>query len=120
MPKPLTSLGKRLLHFRLRTLMIAVAVVALPLATWARIEARREQFRRASAYHRDQVVGAITVAIGPPGSYGVAAWSTKFRCRLSQAQVDLDMWHLGLSKKYEEAAERPWLPVAADPDPPGL
>ena len=50
--------------------------------------------------------------------YGFASITSGGK-HVSEKVVDQDMWHLGLSRKYERAAERPWLPVAPDPDPPG-
>lgn len=118
MPTRLIPLKWRPPRLRLRSLMIVVAVVALPLATWTRIEARREQFRRTAAFHRDEIVGGISIRGNGRLSIFPVAAKVEYQI-LSQTQVDLDMWHLELSEKYEQAAERPWLPVAPDPDPPG-
>jgi hypothetical protein len=96
--------------------MIAVAVASIPLAIWATIEARRVRFRRMAAYHESQVVSQIAIGIGGLG-YGILR-STPQGEPVDDAQAERDWWHLDLSRKYQKAAERPWMPVAPDPRPP--
>jgi hypothetical protein len=88
-------------RIRLRTLMIAVAVAALPLGLWAGIERRRAAFDRTAAYHVTQVVG-LTVGGRP----------------LTPSERRRDEWHYALFLKYREAAFRPWIPVGPDPPEP--
>ncbi len=113
----LIPFGRRLPRVRLRTLLIAVAVAALPLATWARIEARRVQFRSIAAQHRKKIIGLVCYR-GGWNIFPVAIIKGEYRI-LRESEVKLDTWHLRLSEKYARAAESPWMPVAPDPDPPG-
>jgi hypothetical protein len=104
-------------RFRLRTLMIAVAVVSIPLAVWATIEARRVRFLRAAAYHKSQIICIIAYSVGDGTGRGVFH-STPQGEIVSDARVAYDLWRVQLWMKYEKAAEHPWMPVAPDPPPP--
>src|SRR5262245_9148943 len=102
-------------RFRVRTLMLAVAVVAVAAGLWH----RSERFRRLAQYHQQANVwiildwGAVENAekegwnwVGTPPVKAVLP-------RPSKARI---LWHDALRLEYEGAARRPWLPV--EPDPP--
>jgi len=85
-------------RFRIRTLMIAVAVAGAALGAWIWIERRRTEFiERAAAHQRWVIVGCRVVP--------------RWALRKSD-------YHEALAGKYRAAARRPWLPVPPDPPPP--
>jgi hypothetical protein len=98
----------RLPRFRLRTLMIAVAVAAV--ATGGEVMRRRSVHSRKQArYYADLVRIAPMFHLSremPPEQ----AW------RYRQAQI---RWWQQMARKYERAARYPFLSVAPDPPPPG-
>ena len=89
----------RLPRFRLRTLMVAVAIAAVVLGTC--IE-RHRRFSRIAAHHRAEL--------------GKHLGRLK---RVSFRDDDPDMirleWRWGMMSKYERAARHPWLPRRARP-----
>ena len=84
-------------RFRLRTLLILVAVVAVGLGGVLWMDRRAHHFRRIATEYRDMAklleISAATGSrqFGPDAVY----------CR-------------ALQRKYEYAASHPWLPVAPD------
>jgi hypothetical protein len=84
----------RLPRFRVRTLMLLVVLVAVPLT----LLDRRARFLGLANRH-EGLIGP------PPGPYAKSA-------------SPRSGWHWELSNKYRRAAERPWLPVEPDPPPP--
>ena len=90
-------------RFRIRALMIAVALIAVGLE----LSERSTTFRRRATHHRNE---SFRAAFGP----GTHSRSLKVR-RLMRAK---DRWHSDLIEKYELAARYPWLPVAPDPPEP--
>jgi hypothetical protein len=86
-------------RFRLRALMVAVAIVAVLLGLWAGIERRRADFRRIARYHSYRNLGLLVDSRS-----------------LTPLELRRDEWHAALAKKYTRAARYPWLPV--EPDPP--
>ena len=71
--------------------MVAMAIAAAPL--W--LLERSARFRRIGAAHGAQVYDAPGAKLPP-------------RMR----------WHRDLARKYDHAADRPWLPVTPDPPAP--
>lgn len=106
-----------LLRFRIRTLMIAVAVAGVALGTF--IE-RRTRFLRRAEHHRSQIVAVDYSAPKYAGDCGVPIVDrTDGQGRvLSDQQLRRDDWHRGLAWKYSVAAGHPWLPVPPDPPQP--
>lgn len=107
----------RMPRFRIRTLMIAVAVVAVILcgARLAKIEQKRKAFRTRAAIHatygrsfRDAYEKRTAVAFEFPHG---PVFARTLALRLAWAE-----YHESLALKYEHAARYPWLPV--EPDPP--
>jgi len=107
----------RLPKFRLRTLMIAVAVVAALLGRWV-------NFRNRAHYHRQErervLVSdlefylACTAAQGDPESRPERARAA------AGPLIDFTNYHDAMSEKYDEAFRRPWLLVLNDPPAPPL
>ena len=101
-------------RFRLRTLLIVVALVALALvpATLAR---RRQRFEALAHHHREAAGGPFAVSlISPAGRAHL--YELAFRAGL--LSPERRQWHRDLTVKYERAARYPWLLVAPDPPPP--
>lgn len=106
----------RLSRFRLRTLMIAVALAAALLALGV-TAARSRTYRALAEYHaaeealclrlvRDYESGrARAINIGP-----------EEMARAADRLGRLATYHASLKRKYASAAARPW--VRAAPDPP--
>ena len=96
----------RLPRVRLRTLMIAVAVLCLTfggLAGLQRINQRMQRFRALARNHLHQeIVNRLTLQ-GSVAHGAAKAETEKYRM--------LSEYHHTLNLKYERAARRPWLPV---------
>lgn len=88
-------------RFRLRTLMIAVAVVAL-LAFGVTLIRNARRYRR-TAVHHAIVSRIIEIEAGRAPT---------------QSDRERAAYHSKLNDKYEHAASRPWLPLPPDPPPP--
>jgi hypothetical protein len=95
----------RLLRFRVRTLMIAVSVVAL--VVWGAMMGTRpyDYYGRARRYVLEERGWRESAANG------------RFRVEFCSQCVD---YFEELSRKYRRAMWRPWLPVAPDPHAPGF
>jgi hypothetical protein len=79
-------------RFRLRTLMVIVALVALALAAW--LEPRRREYRMWARFHADQ--------------------ERLFRRPVRGNPSAADM-HAEIKRTYLNAVARPWLTVSPDP-----
>jgi hypothetical protein len=93
----------RLPRFRLRALMLVIAVVVLLIGGVAELPRRRERFQRYASYHTWE---SIPSGPGYPESLDEAA-------RRGRSE-----WQAALAKKYRRAARHPWLPVWPDPPEP--
>ena len=95
----------RLPRFRVRTLMIAVSVVAL--VVWGAMMGTRpyDYYGRARRYVLEERGWRESAANG------------RFRVEFCSQCVD---YFEELSRKYRRAMWRPWLPVAPDPHAPGF
>lgn len=99
-------------RFRLRTLMLAVAIVAVALAAdvcyrrHAAFGLRAEQCRRgaSAAYMSEQAARLRNRFDHDP--------------RTTAAFFQRAEYYEALGAKYQRAARYPWLPVAPDPPPP--
>ena len=92
-------------RFRLRSLLITVAIAAVLLAAgvWGQ---RSGAYQRRAAYHRAQL------QIWPELPYFHAEqYSEDLKAMLRRRG-----WHEAMADKYERAARSPWLSV--EPDPP--
>jgi hypothetical protein len=103
----------RVPKFRLRTLMIAVAVLGIAFGSLAgllRIGQRTQRFRAVAREHRQrEIVNRLTVQ----GLVMQGAASPG----IERHRVLTD-YHKALNLKYEYAASHPWLPVSSDPPEP--
>lgn len=102
----------RLPHVRytVRRMMVVVLIVAIMLATHVTLQRRRVRFERLSHYHIQsiRIESFCSCAPSEPEESDV----------LSDKALRQALWHLKLSRKYGEAARRPWLPVSPDPPEP--
>ena len=99
----------RVPKFRIRTLMIAVAVLGIAfggLAGLRQMDQRRQRFR---ALARNHLVNRLTL-IGLAEHQAAKADTERYRMRAE--------YHLALNQKYQYAASHPWLPVSSDPPEP--
>jgi hypothetical protein len=104
-------------RFRLRTLMIAVVVVAI-LTAGAALMRRSAAFRRLAAHHETRMASWMSIHAEN------ANWAidTANPARASQARWAVEEawraieYHGSMRDKYERAARFPWL--AVEPDPP--
>jgi hypothetical protein len=109
-------------HLRVRTVMIAIALLAGLLGIAAGIERRVESFKRLAAYHY-QASAILIDHAGGPLLCGHGLTDVDFerifcsrgpdKCRAYKASC----YHSELADKYDMAAKHPWLPVSNDPPP---
>src|SRR5690242_6532202 len=95
-------------RFRLRTLMIAVAVAALLLA--AKLARERSVVYRERSFVAECFARAIDFSLAGAEMRGDAIAAAKHR--------EAQRYYLRLAAKYRRAARFPWLPVPPDPPPP--
>lgn len=103
-------------RFRIRTLMIAVAVAALFAGAGVGLLRRRSAFqRRAAVYARAaNEEGLVGMYIERRYHWGPAEPEKP----IIQAHYRRSDHYDALRAKYERAARRPWLPVPPDPPAP--
>jgi hypothetical protein len=120
--EPDYTLGMRLPRFRRRTLMIAIAVVALMLcwsdmtqrASWSNEMRRRAAIYRILAQEHENAASWTEWVDGGPETFP----DPEADERRKRAIAKRARYHLDLQRKYEYTADHPWLPVP--PDPPEL
>jgi hypothetical protein len=89
--------------YRMRSLLILVALLAVAWGVIRWMERRASDFRRLALDYRDSAkMGEIAFAVGNQHFGPFAVYQRK------------------LQRKYEYAAAHPWLPVRPDPPPPWL
>jgi hypothetical protein len=102
-------------RFRLRTLLIAVAVAGI-VSGLAALRQRRAHFLELAALHEraesEPRVISVHFREEVPVEERMKVW------RQINASDKRAKYHHLLRVKYECAAARPWLPVAPDPPPP--
>jgi hypothetical protein len=110
------------LHLRVRTVMIAIALLAGLLGTAAGIERRIESFKHLAAYHYqassvliDRAGGSLFCGTGLTDSdfERIFCGRGPDECLAYKASC----YHSELADKYQMAANNPWLPVSNDPPP---
>lgn len=89
----------KLPRFRIRTMMILIALCAIACLP-AVVAEREERFRRLMRYHKSRQFAVDDQPIPPP---------------ISRERAE---WHWRMEEKYRRAADRPWLPVKPDPPAP--
>jgi hypothetical protein len=108
----------RLPRFRIRTLMIAVAVVATMSWVAVRLRQRSERFYWESLSMEGRRI-----------EWAAGAELYEYDCNRAADPLPDDVrgairhrrranYYLALQRKYRDAARRPWLPVPPDPPPP--
>jgi hypothetical protein len=109
----------RVPRFTVRRLMLAIAILALPLGIWGRREYRRITFERLASDHRSRIKGLI---LGRGGPFGYGLWGLESGSHparlLTDRERQLDRYHMDLFRKYFEAARSPMSPVPPDPPEP--
>jgi hypothetical protein len=111
-----------LFRFRLRTLMIVLALLALPLGTWCRVEGMRLAHRRRGDEHFRRII-ALGVGFGPGNhGYGLLGFKRIPPRPLTPLERVRDRWHFALLMKNDAAARhawsRPWRSIAPEPPEP--
>ena len=103
----------RVPKFRIRTLMIAVAVLGIAfggLAGLQRMAQRSQRLLALARNHRQRgVVNRLTLE-GLVAHGAAKADTERYRMRAE--------YHRALNLKYDYAARNPWLPVSSDPPEP--
>jgi cytochrome c-type biogenesis protein CcmE len=103
----------RVPKFRIRTLMIAVAVLGIALGGLAglqRMDQRMQRFRALAQHHQHRgLVNRLTV-VGSVAHGDVKADTERYQIRAE--------YHDALNLKYKYAASHPWLPLSPDPPEP--
>jgi hypothetical protein len=105
--------------FRLKTLLIGIAVIAVALEASVTV-GRWRDYRRMAAQHA-RMEGALAKELAPffvfKRKYGQFPG-----CGLTQASFQSDEEQLNrhafLNQKYTQASRHPWIPVPPDPPPP--
>lgn len=108
--------------FRLRTLIIALAIVAVIL--WGMH--RRERFLGIAAFHDGQEAWARQLAAEERRSDAIAMTVEGYCVRIPSPGAEareteflgIAAYHAELVQKYRKAAAHPWASVAADPPEP--
>jgi hypothetical protein len=98
------------LRFSVRRLIVAVAIVGILLGVWLGLERRRERFRELSDRHEVQAQLCEVRVFISKIERKPEAWLAGNKARFEH--------HLAMMRKYQQAARRPWLPVAPDPPEP--
>jgi len=105
------------LRFRLRTLMILVAVVSVLLGLTASLLRRRASFqRKAENYARKASQEYTNGMIAAQVPWFDGARPSKLQVRMQEEHNELGDYYAGLRVKYERAAVRPWLRVPPEPE----
>jgi hypothetical protein len=100
----------RVPKFRVRTFMIAVAVLGIALAGLQRMDQRMQRLRALARDHLQRGVVNRLKLEGSVAHRAANADTEKYRIRAE--------YHHTLNQKYEYAARHPWLPVSSDPPEP--
>jgi hypothetical protein len=103
----------RVPKFRIRTLMIAVAVLGIAfggLSGLQRMDQRRQRLRALARNHLQRSIVSRLTLEGSVAHRAAKADTERYRLRAE--------YHHILNLKYEYAARHPWLPVSSDPPEP--
>lgn len=105
------------LRFSTRTLMVAVAIVAITFGAYIELKRRAGSYRLKAALHADEERAMQSLwwwNERMPHPSGDAAEKTRDRERY----LKLEEYHAELKREYEFAATHPWQLVEPDPPPP--
>jgi hypothetical protein len=109
------AMGWPRVRFTTWQLMIAIAIIGLPLGMIAEEERQRrasEDFNSLANYHESRTVAEV-------GCSRTRCTFSDHRGRImTSAEVRASDWHKQLAEKYRQAAAHPRLPVEPDPPPP--
>jgi hypothetical protein len=103
----------RLPRMTTRRWMIAVAILAVGLATTVALFRRHLALRQRAAYH-EEIEKLATATVG---ELALAARWPKWAARV-RGNAAIRARHARLKEKYWRAARYPWLPVGPDPPEP--
>jgi hypothetical protein len=98
------------LRFRVRSLMVAVAVIAVALGSLFWLSKRHDRFVRLAAQHSSAASRLEYQLVAEE-----QGWGNQGRYKRPQRILDLVRWHDRMSAKYARAAFRPWLSAPLDP-----
>ena len=104
------------MRFTIRRLMVAVAVLAMVIGAIEGLRRRRESFEERAKMFAQKVSDAFN----DEQNYRMSHRSSTFAYdpRTTSAYNQLVEHYSALQEKYQQAAARPWLPVAPDaPEP---
>lgn len=107
----------RIPRFRLKTLMIAVAVVAALLGRWVNFRSRAESHRQE---RRKILVSDLEFYLACTAAQGDAEYRHLPARAAARPLMDFVNYHETMFDKYAQAFRQPWLPVASDPPAPPL
>jgi hypothetical protein len=116
------------MRFTVRRLMVAVAIVSLPLGWWRYREmaALSERYRQKYGWY----YGLATLDLGEAEEWDQMAvekrksaaqhpaWTLDQMAVASAGKRRMGNYYRDLASKYARAVARPWLPVAPDPPEP--
>ena len=103
----------RVPKFRLRTLMISVAVLGIAFGGLAGLLRMGQRTQRLRAIARDHLQRSLVNRLTLEGSVAHGAAKTDTERYRARAE-----YHHALNLKYQYAASHPWLPVSSDPPEP--
>jgi hypothetical protein len=103
-------------RFTMRRLIVAVVILAVVFATIEGLRRRRQSFERQGRMFAQRASDEIMAeqayrTLRPGSNFG-------YDPRTTTAHYELVDYYDALREKYDQAAARPWLPVAPDPPAP--
>jgi hypothetical protein len=99
-------------RFRVRTLMVAVAAIAVGLGSLFWLSKRRDEFLKLAAQHSSEAGRLEWELVAKEQGWGDRGSDARARA------FDAIHWNGRMAAKYTHAANRPWLSVPLDPPPP--
>lgn len=106
---------------RLRTWIVAVAVLGAALGSWELWQRREHYLRKARFHHGRVTILAEIRAVGYFPRCGIGLQDelpTVFNAKTAELHWEFVAYHRALERKYAWAADYPWLVLAPDPPPP--
>lgn len=117
------------LRFGLRTIMVAIALIALQMAALMKWQERfsRDSYSATASYHKSMAqlsrdhslsLASSEYLVDDPSDTAPQRESRKYARALAKAASEEAAYHDSLRQKYEQAARFPLHPVEPDPPPP--